>query len=633
MSSHEIWRMVRYDDVDRNKKLPKGLFRRVFKFARPYRRLIIGLMGTLVVLSALGVITPLIIKRIIDEALPTHNTGLLARLSLAILVVALASGAVGVVMRYLTSYVGEGLIFDLRVALFDHVQRMPIAFFTRTQTGALISRLSNDVVGAQRAVTETTSGVIQVVADLVFTIVVMFRLEWRLTLVALVVVPLFIIPTKKMGNILGRMYRRQMESNAKLNNQMTERFQVGGALLVKLFGDYRAEQGHFSEKAKSVRDMGIKTALYGRLFYVSFAVVAAAGTALAYWLGGRMVIGGTLKIGTIVAFSLYLTKLYGPITGLSSMPADVKTAMVSFDRVFEVLDFPSAITEKPDAVELPAAEGRVEFDQVWFRYPSGSDVTLASLEEGRVETAEARNQWVLKGVSFTVEPGQTVALVGPSGAGKTTISGLVPRLFDVSQGSVSIDRVDVRDLKLDSLSAAVGTVPQDAHMFHDTIRANLSYAKPDATEQELVDAAKSAHIWELIETLPDGLDTMVGERGYRLSGGEKQRLAIARLLLKDPAVVILDEATAHLDSESEVLIQQALAEVLAGRSSLVIAHRLSTIVNADMILVIDGGRVVERGTHHELMRGGGLYQDLYLTQFQSQEEQLEPVKAVGRDSV
>jgi ATP-binding cassette, subfamily B, bacterial len=536
-------------------------------------------------------------------------------LSFAILGMAVLMGIVAVGMRLLTSTIGEGLIFDLRVALFDHVQRMPIAFFTRTQTGALISRLSNDVVGAQRAVTETTSGLMQVASDLVLTVIAMMALEWRLTLMAMIVIPLFILPTRHMGRVLGRIVKKQMESNASMNTQMTERFQVGGALLVKLFGNYHSEHREFSEKAGDVRDMGIKTALYGRLFYMSFTIVAAAGTALAYWLGGRMVIAGTIEIGTIVAFSLYLTRLYGPITGLSNIPVEIKTALVSFDRVFEVLDFPSAITEKPDALILEAPIGRIEFDEVWFRYPKGAEVSIPSLEEGRVDAPSEEDAWVLKGVSFTIEPGQKVALVGPSGAGKTTISLLVPRLYDVTEGAVRLEGADVRDLSLQSLSDAIATVPQDPHLFHDTMAVNLRYAKPEATDEDLIAAAKAANIYELISELPEVFETMVGERGYRLSGGEKQRLAIARILLKNPAVVILDEATAHLDSESEQTIQAAFNEVLAGRSSLVIAHRLSTIVNADQILVIDEGRIVERGTHYDLVNAGGLYEDLYRTQF------------------
>ncbi|MEX2552174.1 MAG: ABC transporter ATP-binding protein [Actinomycetota bacterium] len=633
--SHEIWRLMQPHDV-KEVKLPKGLIKRVYLFAKPYRIQIALLMAVILLMSGLAVINPLIIKAIIDDALPNRDMGKLSWLALGMVGLAGLTGLVAVIMRYFTSRIGEGLIYDLRVALFNHVQRLPIAFFTRTQTGALMSRLSSDVIGAQRAVTETTSGVLSVVADLVVTAAVMFTLEWRLTLASLVVVPLFVIPTRHVAKVLQKLVKRRMEYDASMNSQMTERFHVGGALLVKLFGNYATEHENFSEKAGNVRNMGVKTAMYGRVLYMSFAIVAATGTALVYWLGGRMVIQGSLELGTIVAFSLYLARLFGPITGLSNIPIEVKTALVSFDRVFEVLDFPSSIKERLGAVELAEPKGRVEFDDVWFRYPSGPTVSIPSLEEGRTdsEAVEEDESWILEGVSFTVEPGQMFALVGPSGAGKSTMSSLVSRLYDTTEGAVRIDGIDVKDLTLQSLADAVGTVPQDVHLFHDTIRSNLAYAKPDASEEDIVEAIKAAQIYDLIQSLPDGLDTMVGERGYRLSGGEKQRLAIARLLLKDPAVVILDEATAHLDSESEVLIQRALGQVLEGRSSLVIAHRLSTITSADQILVVDNGRIVERGTHLELLNGGGLYEDLYRTQYKGEQATLEALpssfpRAVG----
>ena len=608
-------------------KLPKGLIKRVLVFARPYRTRIAVLMAIILGMSGLAVLNPLLIKMVIDDALPNRDLALLTRLSLGMIGLAGLTGLVAVAMRYLTSSIGEGLIFDLRVALFNHVQRLPIAFFTRTQTGALMSRLNTDVIGAQRAVTETTSGTLSVAAELIMTAAAMFALEPRLTLASLIVLPLFVLPTKKFGKVLQRLVQQRMERDATMNSQMTERFHVGGALLVKLFGNYDSEAQRFAAKAADVRDMGVKTAMYGRVLYMSFTVAAAIGTALVYWLGGRMVIRGTLELGTIVAFSLYLSRLFGPITGLSNIPVEIKTALVSFNRVFEVLDFPSSIRERLGAVDLVDPKGEVEFDDVRFRYPAGPAVSIPPLEEGRVDTATAEDEdaWVLKGVSFRIEPGQMVALVGPSGAGKSTISSLVPRLYDATEGAVRLDGVDVKDLTLQSLADAVGTVPQDVHLFHDTIRANLSYARPEATDEEIIAATKAAQIHDLIQSLPDGLDTMVGERGYRLSGGEKQRLAIARLLLKDPAVVILDEATAHLDSESELLIQRALARVLQGRSSLVIAHRLSTITSADQILVIDEGRIVERGTHLELLRGGGLYEDLYRTQFEGAQARMEAV--------
>lgn len=619
-----------------NVKLPKGLIKRVYLFAKPYRARLVLLMAIILGMSGLAVLNPLIIKTIIDDALPNRDLGLLTQLSLAMVGLAALTGLVAVGMRYLTSSIGEGLIYDLRVSLFSHVQRLPIAFFTRTQTGALMSRLNTDVIGAQRAVTETTSGTLSVVADLIVTAAAMFALEPRLTLISLLVLPLFVLPTKQVAKTMQKLVQQRMERDASMNNQMTERFHVGGALLIKLFGNYSSESKRFSGKAADVRDIGVKTAMYGRILYLTFTVAAAIGSALVYWLGGRMVIQGTLQIGTIVAFSLYLARLFGPITGLSNIPVEIKTALVSFNRVFEVLDFPSSIQERLGAVDLVEPKGAVEFDDVWFRYPAGPTVSIASLEEGRTDgdaEEEEENLWILKGVNFKIEPGQMVALVGPSGAGKSTISSLVPRLYDTTEGKVRVDGISVKDLTLQSLMDAVGTVPQDVHLFHDTIRSNLAYAKPDVTDEEIIEATKAAQIHELIESLPEGLDTMVGERGYRLSGGEKQRLAIARLLLKDPAVVILDEATAHLDSESEVLIQRALAQVLEGRSSLVIAHRLSTITSADQILVIDDGRIVERGTHLQLLRGGGLYEDLYRTQFEGGQANLKLTEEELRPAV
>lgn len=618
--SNDVWRMMQPREDGKSVPLPKGLVKRVYRFARPYRRQIGILAIVTLLMSGLGVLPPLIIKFILDSAIPGRDQGQLTLLALAIVGVAAATGLVAVGMRYLTSRIGEGIIYDLRVSLFNHVQRQPVSFFTRTQTGSLMSRMNSDVIGAQKAVTETTAGVMSTVGDLLVTAVVMFALEWRLALAALTVIPLFVIPTKKVAKIVQKLVQRRMERDAVMNNQMTERFHIGGALLVKLFGNYDRETDVFASKAGAVRDLGVKTAMYGRMLYMSFAIVSAVGTALVFWMGGRMVINGEITQGTIVAFSLWLTRLFGPITNLSNLPVDVKSALVSFNRVFEVLDFPSSIQERRDAVDLSEPSGEVTFDDVWFKYPDGPGVSIASLEDGRVDAQPVQDEdtWTLAGVSFRIAPGEMVALVGPSGGGKTTIASLLPRLYDTTEGSVRIDGHDVKDLTLQSLSDAVGTVSQDAHLFHDTIRVNLAYARPSATDEEIIAATKAAQIYPLIKSLPDGLDTMVGERGYRLSGGEKQRLAIARLLLKDPSVVILDEATAHLDSESESLIQQALAVTLRNRSSLVIAHRLSTITGADQILVVDGGRIVERGTHRELMQAGGAYEELYRTQFKDE---------------
>lgn len=600
-------------------KLSKPLIRRVASFARPYRARLGVLLGLVVLGSLLGVvIPPLLTESIINRAIGDQNMRLLYLLAGAYFTVILFGAIVELFARWLSSAIGEGLIFDLRVALFDHVQRMPIAFFTRTQTGALLSRLNNDVIGAQRAVTETTVGVIKILFDVAFALGLMFYLEWRLTLLSVALVPLFLLPTRRMGKILQRLIKRQMDNNAAMNTQMTERFQIGGALLVKLFGRPRHELGEFSDRAGQVRDLGVKTAVYGRLFFVTFTLVGSIGTVLVYWFGGRQVISGEtgLEVGTLVAFAQALSRLYMPVTALSNVRVEVMTAMVSFQRVFELLDFPSTIVERPGAMDLVNPKGLVEYDRVNFRYPPATAVSIPSLQLDSTEHASSDGAQVLTDVSFTINPGETVALVGPSGAGKTTISLLLPRLYDVTDGVVRIDGHDVRELTLDSLSAGIGVVTQDAHLFHDTIRANLLYAKPDATEAEMIETAKAARIHNLIASLPDGYETTVGERGYRFSGGEKQRLAIARLLLKNPAIMILDEATAHLDSESEVLIQRALAEALTGRSSLVIAHRLSTVQGADQILVIESGRIVERGTHWELLDAKGPYAQLYSTQFE-----------------
>jgi ATP-binding cassette subfamily B protein len=514
--------------------------------------------------------------------------------------------------------VGEGLIFDMRSQVFEHIQRMPLAFFTRTQTGALISRLNNDVIGAQQAFSDTLSSVVSNLISVVLVLIVMFFLSWKITIVSLIILPVFVLPAKRVGRRLSVITRESYALNAQMNNTMNERFNVSGALLVKLFGRPKEERDSFEKKAGRVRDIGVTQAMYARFFIASLSLTAALATAVVYGWGGVQAVDGALSVGTVVALASYLIRLYGPLTALSNVQIDVMTALVSFDRVFEVLDLPPMIAEKADARKLPAGPARIEYDNVDFRYPSAEEVSLASLESVAVLDPTVSSQ-VLFDVSFTAEPGQLVALVGPSGAGKTTISQLLPRLYDVNSGAIRINGMDVRDATFESLTDTIGVVTQDAHLFHDSIRENLLFAKPDATEGDIDAALAGAQIATMVATLPDGIDTVVGDRGYRLSGGEKQRLAIARILLKAPEVVVLDEATAHLDSESEAAVQKALATALRGRTSLVIAHRLSTVREADMILVLNHGRIAERGRHEELLAAGGLYSELYRIQFKRQE--------------
>lgn len=597
----------------------RGLMRRVWGFARPYRALIFGFLATIVGAAIIAVIPPLLFRAILDTAIPDGNRAQLNLLAGLIIAAAVAEALLSLFERWWSSKIGEGLIFDLRVAVFDHVQRMPIAFFTRTQTGALISRLNNDVIGAQRAVTQTLGAVVSNIIVLLTTLTAMVLLEWRLTLLALVLLPLFIIPAKRVGRRLQTITREQMNLNASMNTTMTERLNVSGALLVKLFGRHDDEYAAFSDRAARVRDIGIKGAVYGRTFFIALGLVAAVGTAAVYWVGGQMVISGTLTIGTLVAMAAYVVRIYQPLTSLTNARVDLMTAFVSFDRVFEILDLPNPIQDRAAAVDLIEPRGRVELDDVWFRYPAASESSLASLEaEADLALPDRPSDPVLRGITATVEPGTTVALVGPSGAGKTTLTSLIPRLYDVTDGAIRFDGHDLRDLTQRTLRQAIGVVSQDPHLFHDSIAANLRYARPDASDAELRSACRAAQIDDSISALPDGYDTVVGERGHRMSGGEKQRLSIARMLLKDPAVVILDEATSHLDSENEARVQEALAVALRGRTAIIIAHRLSTISTADAILVLDEGRIVQSGTHHELLDAGGLYADLYRTLIRSE---------------
>jgi ATP-binding cassette subfamily B protein len=625
-----VARSFRRDSSVTQKKLAKGTVRRIVRFAAPYKKLLIVFLAIILVDAVLGVINPLILREIIDKGVAPSKAhgdpGLVLELAIIVGVVAIADAGLTLWQRWYSARIGEGLIYDMREKVFDHIQRMPIAFFTRTQTGALISRLNNDVLGAQQAFTGTMSSVVSNFVSVVLVVTAMLTLSWQITLISLFMLPVFVIPARFMGRKLQSITREGYGLNAEMNTMMTERFNVSGALLVKLFGRPNQEVEQFGRRAGRVRDIGVQSAMYSGVFFVALSLVAALATAITYGLGGRFAAERTLEVGTLVALTAYLGRLYGPLTALSNVRVDIMTALVSFERVFEVLDLEPMIVDKPDAFVLGTdITPSVEFKHVDFRYPSAEEVSLASLESVAVLDTSVPQQ-VLFDVSFTAQPGQLVALVGPSGAGKTTITQLVTRMYDVQEGGVFIGGHDVRDVTLSSLRDVVGVVTQDAHMFHDTIRANLAYAKPDATDDELWAAMEAAHIGPLVRSLPDGLETVVGDRGYRLSGGEKQRLAIARLLLKAPAVVVLDEATAHLDSESEVAVQRALARALTGRTSLVIAHRLSTVRDADQILVIDDGRVVEAGRHEELLAAGGLYSELYRTQFASQDAEL-PVAA------
>ncbi len=607
------FRSITADPSVKETKLKPGTVKRILSYAKKYRSYLIFFLATVVVDAFLIVSTPLLLRKLIDDGVVPKNAELVTTLALIVGALALVDALMNLIGRWFSARIGEGLIYDLRSEVFAHVQRQSIAFFTRTQTGALISRINSDVMGAQQAFTATLSGVISNVISLFLVTIAMLFLSWQITLFSLALLPLFLLPTKWVGRKIQSLTRDSFELNAQMSSTMTERFNVSGALLVALYGKHASEKEYFRSRARRVADIGIQLALLNRLFFISLTSVAAIATAFAYGIGGHLAINGSITVGSMIAITALLARLYGPLTALSNIRIDVMTALVSFERVFEVLDLAPMVTSKPDAKSLTTAMPRVEFKDVTFRYPKADEISLASLESAaKLETVDSGE--ILKGISFIAEPGTLTALVGPSGAGKTTIGALIPRLYDVTGGSIEIDGLDIRDVELESLRDCIGVVMQDAHLFHETIAENLRYAKEDATIEEMEAACRSAQIWTLIDSLPQGLETMVGERGHRLSGGEKQRLAIARLLLKSPAVVILDEATAHLDSENESLVQDALKHALKGRTSIVIAHRLSTVMEADQILVINNGIVAERGRHEELISKGGLYSELFARQ-------------------
>jgi ATP-binding cassette subfamily B protein len=610
---HAAWmthRSMTADPSVKEQKLKPGTVKRIFSFARPYRTNIIVYLATVVVDAGLIVATPLLLKRLIDEGVIPKDPSVVTNLAILVGLIAIADAGFNMLGRYFSSRIGEGLIYDLRSLVFSHVQKQSIAFFTRTQTGALISRINSDVIGAQQAFTATLSGVVSNVVSLILVTITMLILSWQITIFSLLLLPVFLIPTKWVGRRLQSLTRESFGVNAEMSSTMTERFNVSGAMLVALYGEPAREREYFRSRARRVADIGIKMAMLNRLFFIALTSVAAIATAFAYGIGGHLAIQGGVTVGTLLAITALLARLYGPLTALSNVRIDVMTSLVSFERVFEVLDLEPMVKNRENAKNLQTTQPRIEFKNVNFSYPRAEEISLASLESAaKAETVQSGQ--VLRDLSFVAAPGTMTALVGPSGAGKTTISALLPRLYDVTDGSISIDGHDIRDLTLESLRDSIGVVMQDAHLFHETIAENLRYAKQDATEEEMIQACKSAQIWKLIDSLPNRFETMVGERGHRLSGGEKQRLAIARLLLKSPSVVILDEATAHLDSENEQLVHAALQTALKGRTSIVIAHRLSTVRDADQILVLDKGTIVERGTHDELVAQGGLYSELY----------------------
>ena len=629
MGSVSSWRAMRSfssDPANQEKDIPAGTWKRVFGYASPYRRDLTIFIALVVLAAIAGVATPVLAGDIVNVISSDSGTaGAVIRLASIIAALAVFDALMSLAQRWYSARIGEGVIYDLRTQVYEHVQQMSIAFFTRAQTGALVSRLNSDVLGAQRAFTSVLSGVISNVVGLVLTVGVMLTLSWQITLMSLVLLPVFIFPARIVGRRLQKITRESYDLNASMNATMTERFNVAGALLVALFGRPEQEAESFRGRAGRVRDIGIVSAMYGRIFFVALTLVAALAAALVYGVGGVLAVQGNLDAGTVVSLALLLSRLYGPLTALSNIRVDIMSALVSFDRVFEVLDLKPGIEEHPDAVVLAPGSRSLEFDSVRFTYPSGEEVSLASLEDIAVVDSKTSNP-VLHGVSFSAGPGELIALVGQSGAGKTTIANLIPRLYDVTSGAVLVGGIDIRRVTLASLRSRIGMVTQDAHLFHDTIRANLAYARPDSSDAEMRAAIGDAQLQGLLDSLPDGLDTVVGDRGHRLSGGEKQRMAIARLLLKEPDIVILDEATAHLDSESEAAVQLALESALVGRTSLVIAHRLSTIRRADQILVVENGRIVESGRHDELLAAGTRYADLYRTQFADQEPR--PIAAI-----
>ena len=613
MSMHSTWmsfRSLTQDQSVKNQKLKPGTLKRIAKFAIPYKVSLTFFLITVVIDAFLVVATPLLLRKLIDDGVIPKNGELVTKLAFAVGVIAVLDALFSMAGRWFSSRIGEGLIYDLRKQIFEHVQRQSIAFFTRTQTGALISRLNSDVIGAQQAFTSTLSGVISNLLSLILVAATMLTLSWQITLVSLVLLPVFLLPTKWVGRKLQGYTRQSFDINAQMSANMTERFNVSGALLVSLYGDARKEKDDFALKARRVADIGISIAMLNRIFFIALTSIAAVATAVAYGIGGHLAISEELTVGTLLAITALLARLYGPLTALSNVRVDVMSALVSFERVFEVLDLQPMVVDSKNAIALDTSKPELKFENVSFSYPKAEEISLASLEIAAKPEMTISGE-VLKKISFTAAPGTLTGIVGPSGAGKSTISGLIPRLYDVTHGSISINGRDIREYSIKSLRNVIGVVTQDSHMFHDSILVNLQYAKADASLAEIEQACRSARIWDFITSLPNGLDTVVGERGHRLSGGEKQRLAIARLLLKQPSLVILDEATAHLDSENEAMVQAALKEALTGRTSIVIAHRLSTIAHADQILVIDKGEIVERGTHEELVEKHGLYFDLF----------------------